>query len=97
MKEFNEIMTAEELAQYLQVDEQTIYRKTRGHEIPAVYIGKVVRFKKDVIDGWLRISSLNWTSGRRSYLRDWAKAFAEEQGITPDSVQKAISKRRHDK
>jgi excisionase family DNA binding protein len=94
MKEFNEVMTAEELAQYLQVDEQTIYRKARVHEIPAVYIGKTVRFKRDVIDGWLRISSLNWTLGKREKLRDWAQSFATEQGITEGDLQKAISKRR---
>ena len=52
-----EVMTAGQLAKYLQLDEQTVYRKARSGQIPAARIGKTLRFKKDVIDGWLRLSA----------------------------------------
>lgn len=90
-----EVMTAEQLAKYLQLDEQTIYRKARAGQIPAVHIGKTLRFKKEVIDGWLRISSLRWTSKKRQGLRTWAEEFAKEKGLTEEVLEKAISKRRH--
>lgn len=90
-----EVMTVEQLAKYLQLDKQTVYRKARVGDIPAVRIGKTLRFKKDVIDGWLRISSLKWTPRRRKGLRDWAEDFAMAQGITGKDIERAIQKRRY--
>lgn len=90
-----EVMTTEQLAKYLQLDEQTIYRKARAGQIPAVHIGKTLRFKKDVIDGWLRLSSLKWTAKKRQNLRNWAEEFAKEKGISEEALEKTISKRRY--
>ncbi|MFH1458548.1 MAG: helix-turn-helix domain-containing protein [Candidatus Omnitrophota bacterium] len=90
-----EVMTTEQLAKYLQLDEQTIYRKARAGQIPAVHIGKTLRFKKEVIDGWLRISSLRWTAKKRQSLRGWAEEFAKEKGLKEEDLEKAISKRRY--
>lgn len=90
-----EVMTTEQLAKYLQLDEQTIYRKARAGQIPAVHIGKTLRFKKDVIDGWLRICSLRWTTKKRQSLRNWAEEFAKEKWLKEEDLEKAISKRRY--
>ena len=90
-----EVMTAEQLAKYLQLDEQTVYRKARTGQIPAVHIGKTLRFKKEVIDGWLRISSLRWTAKKRQNLRVWAEEFAKEKGIKEEDLEKAIHRRRY--
>ena len=92
-----EVMTAGQVAKYLQLDEQTVYRKAKKGQIPAVHIGRTLRFKKDVIDGWLRLSSLNWTAERRTKLRAWAEAFAKRKGLKQSVIQKAIDKRRQQK
>lgn len=89
-----EVMTAEQLAKYLQLDAQTVYRKARTGQIPAVHIGKILRFKKDVIDGWLRISSLRWTAKKRQSLRGWAEDYAKVQGLKEEDIEAAIHKRR---
>lgn len=52
MKE-KEIMTAEELAEYLSFSKNWVYRKAEAGEIPAVKIGNRWRFKKSVIDEWM--------------------------------------------
>lgn len=91
---YQEVMTAEQLAKYLQLDEQTIYRKARAGEIPAVHIGKALRFKKDVIDGWLRIVSLRWTAKKRQGLRDWAQDYAKSKGLKEVDIERAIAKHR---
>lgn len=78
---FQEVMTTGQLAKYLQLDEQTIYRKAQIGQIPAVHIGRTLRFKKEVIDGWLKISSLKWTTKKRQNLRNWAEDFAKEKGL----------------
>ena len=91
---FQEVMTAGQLAKYLQLDEQTVYRKARSGEIPAVHIGKALRFKKDVIDGWLRIASLRWTARKRQGLRDWAQDYARTKGLKESDIELTIAKRR---
>ena len=57
---FKHIMTVEQLAEYLQLNPQTVYRKAQTGEIPSIRIGKILRFKKDIIDAWLKLSSLSW-------------------------------------
>jgi excisionase family DNA binding protein len=89
-----EIMTAGQVAQYLQLDEQTIYRKVKRGEIPAVRIGKTLRFKKDLIDGWLQLSSLQWNGPKRRNLRGWAEGFAKTKGLSEEDVLVAVARRR---
>ena len=89
-----DIMTAGQLAQYLQLDEQTVYRKAKRGEIPVVRIGKTLRFKKDLIDGWLRLSSLQWNAKKRRRLLDWGESFAKTRGIREADILKAIRRRR---
>lgn len=49
----SDIMTIEELAVYLRVHKQTIYRLVRRGAIPAIKIGHQWRFEKASIDEWL--------------------------------------------
>ena len=90
-----EVMTTGQLAQYLQLDEQTVYRKAKRGEIPVARIGRTLRFKKDLIDGWLRLSSLRWNAKKRQDLRGWAEGFAKAKGIREEGVVKAIGRRRN--
>lgn len=48
-----EIMTAEDLAQYLDFSKNWVYRKAEAGELPATRLGNRWRFKKSVIDRWL--------------------------------------------
>lgn len=49
----NEIMTVEEVAKYLRLKPQTIYRWAQEGKIPAAKLGKEWRFRKSIIDRWL--------------------------------------------
>jgi len=48
----SDIMTLEEVAEYLKVKPQTIYTWAQEKRIPAAKLGKEWRFKKSVIDRW---------------------------------------------
>ena len=48
----NQIMTLEEVAEYLRVKPQTIYTWAQEKKMPAAKIGKEWRFKKSMIDKW---------------------------------------------
>ena len=57
----DEILTIEEVAQYLRVSERTVYDWAQRGEIPAGKIGSVWRFKKNEVESWVnsRFSSKN--------------------------------------
>ena len=52
MSKVNEIMTLEEVAEYLRLKPQTIYTWAQEKKIPAAKLGKEWRFKKSLIDKW---------------------------------------------
>jgi excisionase family DNA binding protein len=52
-----QLMTLEEVADYLRVTKKTIYRLLERHIIPARKVGRLWRFDKDSIDVWLSQSS----------------------------------------
>ena len=49
----SQIMTLREVAQYLGLHVMTVYKLTRGGQVPAAKIGGQWRFKRDVLDKWL--------------------------------------------
>ena len=52
-----EVMTVSEVAQYLRVNPQTVYRKAKAGELPAVRIGRAIRFRRSELDAWMKESS----------------------------------------
>ena len=52
------VMNVDEVARYLGVVPDTIYRKARRGEIPAVKMGKIWRFPKETLDKWLNDAAL---------------------------------------
>ena len=49
----HEILTLEEVAHYLRLKPQTIYRWAQEKRIPAVKLGKEWRFRRSILDRWL--------------------------------------------
>ena len=52
-KKTHQIMTLQEVAQYLGLHVMTVYKLTREGRVPAAKIGGQWRFKRDVLDEWL--------------------------------------------
>jgi len=48
-----QIMTAKEMAKYLRLHHITIRQLSKEGKIPAIQIGRVWRFDKEVIDAWI--------------------------------------------
>ncbi|RKZ31150.1 DNA-binding protein [bacterium] len=49
----SEIMTVADVARYLKLKPQTIYKWAQEGKIPAAKLGKEWRFRRSVIDAWL--------------------------------------------
>ena len=52
-----ELLTLEQVADYLQVARYTIYRLLANKELPAFKVGDQWRFYRKIIDAWLRRNS----------------------------------------
>jgi len=50
----DEIMTMNELAEYLKISKSTLYKLTVENKIPGTKIGKRWRFHKEAIDDWVK-------------------------------------------
>ena len=51
------LLTTQQVAQYLKVDKFTIYRLVGRKKIPAFRVGNQWRFKRSLIDEWLMKNS----------------------------------------
>ena len=51
-----DVMTVSEVAVYLRVNPQTVYRKAKAGELPAVRIGRAIRFRKAELDEWMKMA-----------------------------------------
>jgi len=58
-----EILTLEEVALYLRLKPQTIYKWAQEKRIPAVKLGKEWRFRRSILDRWLDEQMLSEDSG----------------------------------
>ena len=52
------IMTVLEVARYLRLSAAKVYQMAQDGQLPAARIGKAWRFKKDLIDEWIRNKAL---------------------------------------
>ena len=66
----HEILTIEDVARYLRLKPQTIYRWAQDKRIPAVKLGKEWRFRRSVLDRWLDEQMLGADSGFGHLRRD---------------------------
>lgn len=53
----SEILTIKEVAEYLKVNERTIYRLANKAEIPALKVGNIWRFERIKIVDWMNSQS----------------------------------------
>lgn len=63
-----DILTIEEVAAYLRLTPQTIYKWAQEKRIPAVKLGKEWRFRRSILDRWIDAQILSEDSGF-DYLR----------------------------
>ena len=55
----NDVLTVSEVARYLRVNPQTVYRKAKAGQLPAVRIGRAIRFRRTELEDWLKGLSSN--------------------------------------
>lgn len=53
----NSVMTVKEVADYLRVNQRTVYRLAAESRLPGFKVGTNWRFKRGDIDGWIAAQS----------------------------------------
>lgn len=53
----SEVMTPKEAAEFLKIPLSGVWRRVRRNELPAVRVGRCVRFSRSVLIDWLRRQS----------------------------------------
>lgn len=51
------VLTVAEVAEYLKVNERTVYRLANSKQIPAFKVGSSWRFKRDELEAWIHAQS----------------------------------------
>lgn len=87
----NILLTVEELAKYLKIKPDTIYKKVRKGELPAIKLGKLVRFPKELIDQWI-IEQATKTMKEVKAARQAVETKMEEAVSEVKKTAKAASK-----
>ncbi len=62
----NEFLTIEELAALLKVSPRTIRRIIKRNELPAIRIGRQLRFRRESINEWLAANVVERSEGQKT-------------------------------
>lgn len=90
-----DVMTVGEVAQYLRVNPQTVYRRAEAGGLPAIRIGRALRFQRDLLEEWLRLMAVGWDARRQRTLYAWAEGFATQRRLRESDVAKVMRRRRY--
>ncbi len=69
----NPAWTVRQVAEYLSVNERTVYRMAERGDLPAFKVGDTWRFRRDDIDGWITGQQQQRASSTRASTRKRSK------------------------
>lgn len=84
-----EILTIDEVAKYLKLKPQTVYKWAQEGQIPATKLGKEWRFRKRILDDWLD-SSIVLSKGGFEWLLQSSMASVRKQGMEPEAIDSLL-------
>jgi excisionase family DNA binding protein len=90
MEAVKEIMTPEQVAEYLQLNKETVYRYIREGKLVASRLGRSYRIPKANVDLFLLATSTS--QGAREALFDRLESVAERnRGISTEEVERDVA------
>lgn len=82
-------MTIEEVAKYLKLKPQTIYKWAQEGKIPGAKLGKEWRFRKHILDEWVD-SSIVLSKGGFDLLIHGSILESKRAGISEDDLERLL-------
>jgi excisionase family DNA binding protein len=85
----DDIMTLEEVARYLKLKPQTVYKWAQEEQIPGTKLGKEWRFRKSILDEWIDTSIVLSKAGF-DMLRRSSQAAVSKQGLSASALEQLL-------
>lgn len=85
-----DIMTLEEVAKYLKLQPQTVYKWAQDGQIPGAKLGKEWRFRRRILDEWVD-NSILFSKGGFNWLVESSQVAVATKGLTRDELEKVIA------
>jgi excisionase family DNA binding protein len=85
----DDIMTLEEVAKYLKLKPQTVYKWAQEEQIPGAKLGKEWRFRKRILDEWIDTSIVLSKAGFDLMLSSSLGAH-RRKGLTSDELDQLL-------
>ena len=90
-----ELLTIEQVAKYLRLKPQTIYKWAQEGKIPAAKIGKEWRFRKAILDEWID-TSIHLSDAGFNMMMDRSWLQIKNTGISAADIEQMIENRWQD-
>lgn len=87
----SEIMTLEEVAGYLKLKPQTLYKWAQDGNIPGTKIGKEWRFRKSIVDQWID-SGIHLSPGGFDLLMMQSYSQARRKDLTKPQIDNLVAR-----
>jgi excisionase family DNA binding protein len=85
-----DIMTLEEVAKYLKLQPQTVYKWAQDGQIPGAKLGKEWRFRRSIIDEWIN-SAIHLSKGGFNFLLESSQAAFANRGLSREELEKLVN------
>ena len=85
----DEIMTIEEVADFLKLKPQTVYKWAQEGTIPSAKLGKEWRFRRSILDTWINQSILLSKGGFDVMFRSSA-IEAKKSNLSPEEIERVL-------
>jgi len=87
----DDIMTLEEVAKYLKLTPQTVYKWAQEGQIPGAKLGKEWRFRRRIIDEWID-TAITLSKGGFDLMFNQSLLAVRRQGITQEDIEQLLKK-----
>jgi repressor LexA len=87
----SDILTLQEVAEYLKVDERTVYRMVKSKQLPAFKVRNQWRFKKEAIDNWIKKSNIGNNKSNKIEVPIIGKVSAGQPILAEENTEGSLS------
>ncbi len=83
----NDILTLQEVAEYLKVDQRTVHRMLKSKQLPAFKVRNQWRFKKEAIDNWIEKSNIGVNKSNKIEVPIIGKVSAGQPILAEENIE----------
>jgi len=85
------ILTLQEVAEYLKVDQRTLYRMLKSKQLPAFKVRNQWRFKKEAIDNWIEKSNIGDNKSNKIEVPIIGKVSAGHPVLAEENIEGSLA------